>query len=295
MKKIIASVLTGLLLSLGAGATLASAANAQVQMSDCDQFTLTTDANWSKVAGGKVELTGDGAQLTTTANEDQVSWKVTLDQPLPLNRVNGMAYDTKKAGGTNDTALPSYQVGIDTDADGVANTTAIYEPYWQPDGTVHNPPNSLHSWAVKTGKFWLSQNAGDLVAGHGGPPFYTWTELTHEDSWTSPTVIWYGVGQGTYNQDTVALVNKVRFYGGSKCNVTSWKSLPPTTTPPTTQPPVTRSPSGPKAELPLTGPSDMGPKLMILGGAGLLMVVVGGIALAITHRRRDEPRFTSAE
>jgi hypothetical protein len=98
---------------------------------------------------------------------------------------------------------PSYQLpvclgGISTSGDCIGFTTLVYEPY--ENGTV--APGAWQFWNVYSGMLWSSRSYTDggactVVAGGGGAPFYSLTDL--QEACPNAVVTDFGVNVGSNN------------------------------------------------------------------------------------------------
>lgn len=259
----------------------------------------------------KIKNDGKGAPLglimsTTVADpDDSVLWKINIpgnEQPK-TKQVKGLSYRTiklDKAGpDVNDAALPAYRVYVDIPNVGV--TTFVWEPYWQPG--VGNPTRGVEvGWdPFNTGKWWSTKALPPAFPADntkGGPPTKTWAEIA--ELYPNANVTGYGIGLGTYNKGTIAWLDHVVFKAQGKCVDHQWKYMavspssssksPSTTTSPNATITVTASRSG-AATLPVTGQSGNTAGHLAVGG--LLFVIVGAVAIAISRNRRR--RFVNPE
>jgi hypothetical protein len=154
---------------------------------------------------GSLELTTDA---TTAAKADY--WTA-AHAGTKLADVTELSYWTFQAATPQaPTAAASYQVQVDTNgaADG-GFTTLVYEPYW--NGTV--VPATWQQWDVDAGQFWSSRTveACGLVAGAGGPPLYTLTQVA--TACPDAVVLGIGVNVGSFNPGYTVAVDGVTFDG----------------------------------------------------------------------------------
>ena len=91
-------------------------------------------------------------------------------------------------------------------------TTLVFEPYWN---TAQGPivPNTWQDWDVDAGLFWSSRTVTEgtcaLVAGAGGPPFYTLAGL--KTLCPNAVVGGIGVNVGTFNPSYTVATDGVQF------------------------------------------------------------------------------------
>jgi hypothetical protein len=137
----------------------------------------------------------------------------------PLKKVYALTYWTYQAVTTPPNpphAGPSYQLQIDVNGAAAGGfTTMVFEPYQ--NGVV--TPGVWQKWDVKQGLMWSSRNVADgptcvLVAGAGGPPFYTLEML--KTMCPNAVVVGVGVNVGTNNPGYTVATDAVEF------NSTTW-------------------------------------------------------------------------
>jgi hypothetical protein len=152
---------------------------------------------------------GTGAlQLTTdSTNASKAQYMHTTNTPLA--DVTNLSYYTKQNSASFVGGEASYQLatclgGFDSNAVTTANplgcvgfTTFVYEPY--ENGGV--TPGAWQFWDVDAGQFWSSRSYTNgtcaVVAGAGGPPFYTLSGL--KASCPDAEVVAFGVNIGSFN------------------------------------------------------------------------------------------------
>lgn len=206
-------------------ATLAAAGSAAA----ATVVTVTQNsAGWHRLdtrPGGSVRFTEDyGAppglgsgslELKTDAtNAAKADYFTFAHAGTPLAAVTDLGYWTyQPVTGQPPIAAPSYQLQLDLngDADG-GFTTMVFEPYWNVEqGPI--PPAAWKEWDVDSGLFWSSRTFADgtcaVVAGAGGPPLYTLTQL--KAMCPSAVVLGIGVNVGTYNPGWTVATDGVRF------------------------------------------------------------------------------------
>ena len=183
--------------------------------------TPTSTQGWSTAdtrPGGAVNFVGDptspypsGAlQLTTDATTGAKAQYLHAASG-PLSDVAELSYWNKQVAGPIH-AGASYQFIVDLNGDGTGGfTTFVYEPYQ--NGVV--TPGVWQEWDVDAGQMWSSRSfaAGTcaVVAGAGGPPFYTLAGL--QATCPDAVVLGFGVNVGTFNPSYEILVDGVTFNG----------------------------------------------------------------------------------
>jgi hypothetical protein len=171
---------------------------------------------------GALELTTDS---TTTAKAQYMH-----AANVPLSQVTDLSYYTKQVSAPFPGADPSYQLPVclggfspsavsPTNPTGcVGFTTFVFEPY-QYNGVANNAnviPGAWQYWDVDAGKFWSSRSYTDggsctVVAGGGGPPFYTLTGLS--SACPNAVAIGFGVNIGSNNPSYDVYTDLVTFNG----------------------------------------------------------------------------------
>jgi hypothetical protein len=140
---------------------------------------------------------GEGALQLKTSAETCSKVQYLNNESVPLASVDELGYWTKQNSGPPH-ADPSYQLVVDLNGGGPGGfTTFVYEPYW--NGLV--VPNMWQSWDVDTGNLWSSRSFTEgtciVVAGAGGPPFYTLNQL--KAMCPNAVTLAFGVNVGTFN------------------------------------------------------------------------------------------------
>lgn len=172
---------------------------------------------FTKMYGAPPGLGTGSLQLTTTnSTADKVDYFTFDHLGTPLVDVHTLSYWTYQPVGQVPFANASYQLQIDADGeiDGVNFTTLVFEAYQNP---LQGPivPGDWQDWDVSsgTGNLWSSRNVtvGDciLVAGAGGPPFYTLADV--QEMCPCAVVIGIGVNVGTFNPGYTVATDGVRF------------------------------------------------------------------------------------
>lgn len=141
---------------------------------------------------------GNGAlQLTTDATTTAKAQYMHAAQ-TPLSSVSSLSYYTKQNSASFAGGDPSYQLPVYLDGTSSTFTTMVFEPY--ENGLV--TPGAWQYWQVDQGLFWSSRtvNAGGactVIAGAGGPPFYTLAGL--QAMCPNAVVVGFGVNIGSNN------------------------------------------------------------------------------------------------
>jgi hypothetical protein len=303
----------GVLILGGVGAAVATS---PVQATGrCPIVTHINDDGVTLTGTASIELVGSGVVVSTSDNPAKAKWAKTLAAPVKMSAVTALSYQTHKLDGVggvpagNDAALPAYHVVLDVDDDGDADSTLVFEPYYQ---IVGNPARgTTQTWNVLEGKFWTPTAIPGLPAEGGGSYAgnKTWAHISAANP--EARVVGFGWGQGTYNAGTVARLNHVKFAAKGVCQVHDWKkgtepspspsqsvSPSPFVTPSTTAS-ASASPSatetsepggvagGDEPSLPVTGAS-----LPVVISGALALLAIGGVLLLVTRMRR-RTRFSA--
>lgn len=164
--------------------------------------------SWTDSFAAPSGLGSAALELTTGAdNADKAFIATGAVNGSTLAGVSGLSYWTFRNAGPSYGAA-SLQLMISTGTsctDGSANwTTLVYEPYWNTSagaGVAGTVPSAWTQWQITptSGVFWSSKSTcgGSLVAGAGGPPFYTLSQV--QAAYPSATLMALGVNVGTYN------------------------------------------------------------------------------------------------
>jgi hypothetical protein len=238
-----ALAVAGGLAAVGAGpasaapvADRAAVDRASSRIDRCTVQTLTTTRGWTTTDGGVVRIAPGGVTLRTPTIPSAVEFRQNLSPRVRLADVRELSYRTIKLDGTtvdgvpiapgNNAALPAYRLWLDADNDGDTDGALVFEPYWQ--AGVGTPPRggSFTTWDVDAGIFWTSSAVIPGIAASAGGGDATQMKTLAQIRTSNPNarVVGYGIGQGTYNAGTVALLNAVRFDGGRTCTTTNWKT-----------------------------------------------------------------------
>lgn len=186
--------------------------------------TPTNTQGWSTAdtrPGGAVNFVsdstapgGEGAlQLTTDATTTAKAQYLHTTN-TPLSGVTDLSYYSKQISASFAGGAPSYQLvvclnGLDLSGNCLGFTTFVYEPYQ--NGVV--TPGLWQSWDVDAGQFWSSRSVtcsnGVVVAGGGGPPFYTLPVLN--TMCPSAVAVGFGVNIGSNNPSYNVYADLVEF------------------------------------------------------------------------------------
>ncbi len=140
----------------------------------------------------------------------------------PLADVTELSYYTRQVSGPPH-ADPSYQLlvclsGIGPGDTCLGFTTLVFEPYQNNGLGTPSPviiPNVWQQWDVDAGEFWSSRTYSDggcsVIAGAGGPPFYTLSGLSAVCP--NAVVAGFGVNIGTFNPGYDVYTDLVNFNG----------------------------------------------------------------------------------
>ncbi len=173
--------------------------------------------------------TGAVRQTTTGANADKSTVKLSGDFGTVADIFDqnlGFGYSFYKSSGSgNASAAPTLKLEFyNASYQGDGYGELIYEPYWQPNGTVNNPTPDMWMTEVidlDTGLFWTTGMFGQ-PNGAGGAPFVTladW-ESSFDAGFQGATLISVGIGIGSYNQDQLNYFDNVSISGTQGANGT---------------------------------------------------------------------------
>jgi hypothetical protein len=198
---------------LALGAAVASAATTVVVTPANPQGWSTADTR----AGGTVTFVADpssplpdGALELETDATTAAKAQYLHEASGPLSDVNELSYSARTIAGPVH-ASASYQLVVDLNGAAEGGfTTLVYEPY-QNGGVVAG----WHEYDVDAGLMWSSRTFSEgtcaVVAGAGGPPFYTLAQL--QTACPDAVVLGFGVNVGTFNPGYTVLVDGVTFNG----------------------------------------------------------------------------------
>lgn len=166
---------------------------------------VSTDPGYTDKYGKEV------LQLTTSKSDIDSAVEVkNLTNNLTLGHVNTLSYDAQplqgnspQAGSTtrNPGSDAALRTAIDTDNDGLADTTIVYEPYLS-DNNQNNEPVVADQWAtwdVTSGYVWLTEAVGSLPKGNAGANLVKFTDV--QTAFPDAKVLSVGVSAGSYNPD----------------------------------------------------------------------------------------------
>lgn len=145
--------------------------------------------------------TGSASLVTDNTTTAKVQFMHAAD--TPLSAITTLGYSSKTNGATFASAAPSYQLVLCLGglAGATCNgfTTMVYEPY---NNGYNITFGSWAAWDVDAGGMWSSRtvNAGgscQVLAGAGGPPFYSLSQL--QSNCPLAQVVAYGVNVGSNN------------------------------------------------------------------------------------------------
>jgi hypothetical protein len=216
MRNIGARVALAATVTVGA-LVLAGTAGAAVQVTPTTSLWTQDDTrpggavSWTSAWGAPAGLGSSSLQLTTDATTtSKAGLYAHFMAGTPLKRVSRLSYWTYQSSPpTIAHGDASYQLQIDVDGtlgDGQGFTTLVYEPYQ--NGPQLIVPNVWQKWDVAAGQFWSSRNAGPLVAGAGGAPFYTLA--TVNGLAPNAVVVGVGVNIGSNNPSYVVATDGVQ-------------------------------------------------------------------------------------
>lgn len=211
-----------LALSGGTGLSLLAFSSAHAEAGSTVTVTAADTQGWGVAdqrAGGDYAFVKDtssplpsGALQLTTDGDSHSKLQYMHAADLSLTDLTEASYSTKQNSGPA-VAAASYQVAVDLNgaADG-GFTTLVYEPYW--NGTVTN--GNWQQWDVASSiaKLWSSRSFSDgngcsVVAGGGGAPFYSLTQL--QSDCPDAVVVGFGVNVGSGNLNYNVEVDGVNF------------------------------------------------------------------------------------
>ena len=211
---------------IAASATGTDACQAVVSTDKGDWDTFGTDAT--------VKLTENGARISTPNRVDRVRWSVAeTGDMVNLKRVTYRTF--VHSDGDRGFAAPAVRIGLDTNHDGAADKTLVFEPYF--NGTVTE--GAWQAWEVVAddSKLWDSSDATQTNK--------TWAQWLAELG-DSATVRSVNVGLGTWNEGADARVNNLRIVDKGGCHLYTWTvpaTQSPTATPTSASPSATATPT----------------------------------------------------
>jgi hypothetical protein len=172
--------------------------------------TPTNTQGWSTAdtrPGGAVNYVADATapagtaalQLTTDATTAAKA-QYMHDTLTPLSEVTELSYYAKQNSASFAQGQASYQLAVMLNGNAGGFTTMVFEPYENvSQGAVI--PGAWQQWDVDAGQFWSSRSVtcsnGAVVAGAGGAPFYTLSQL--QTMCPDAAVVQFGVNVGSFN------------------------------------------------------------------------------------------------
>ena len=190
--------------------------------------TPTNTQGWSTAdtrPGGAVNFVvdatapaGNGALQLTTDASTAAKAQYLHDANVALSSVSELSYYAKQNAASFPLGEPSYQLlvclGGGTASACTGFTTFVFEPY-QAGYAQPVLPATWQSWDVDAGQMWSSRNYSSgscvIVAGAGGPPFYTLSGL--QAACPNAVAIGFGVNIGTFNPSYDVEADLVSFNG----------------------------------------------------------------------------------
>lgn len=151
---------------------------------------------------------GTGALQLTTDATTAAKAQFMHSASTPLSEVTALSYYSKQNSASFVEGAASYQLAVNL-CGTTGFTTFVFEPYQ--NGIV--APGTWQSWDVDAGQMWSSQNVScgtsSVVAGAGGPPFYTLAFL--QAAFPNAMVIGFGVNIGSFNPSYNVEADLVQF------------------------------------------------------------------------------------
>ena len=197
---------------------IATAATATTPL-DCTYLVVDTDEAFTTDGaaapdGGTATLIGDGVVLSTPNRASHVNWRHTLAKPVAMDKVTALSYltDRQDAATGVPTTVAAYKLGIDSDSDGDEDGRLTYEPYYNREVTGTAATND--TFADGSGKWWYTREPGNSQT---LATYSKWAAGTGPVAFPKPQILWFGVGQGTYNDGAITLVNQVKFKAAGVC------------------------------------------------------------------------------
>lgn len=190
--------------------------------------TPTNTRGWTTAdtrPGGSVSLVqdatpprGSGALQLTTDSTTAAKAQFMHATNTALALVTDLSYWTKQNSVAVPISAPSYQLAVNLCA--TTNplnpngfTTFVFEPYQSGLPVTTVTPGVWQSWDVAAGQMWSSRSvtcgSESVVAGAGGPPFYTLADL--QARFPAAVVVGFGVNIGTFNPSYDVLSDLVQF------------------------------------------------------------------------------------
>lgn len=200
MKRLVNSLaVAALAISAFSGAAAAHAASTTVVTPGNQQGWSTADTRPGGAVNFVVDATtpaGAGALQLTTDATTTAKAQYLHEANIPLANVTELSYYTKQNSASFVGGDASYQLPVLLNG-ATGFTTFVFEPYQ--NGVVI--PNTWQQWDVDAGLFWSSRTVtcsnGGVIAGGGGAPFYTLTQI--QTMCPSAQVVGFGVNIGSNN------------------------------------------------------------------------------------------------
>ncbi len=155
---------------------------------------------------------GSGALQLTTDATTAAKAQYLHDTVTPLADVSELSYYAKQNTATFPQGQASYQLPVLLNGNAGGFTTLVFEPY---ENVAQGPvvPGTWQQWDVDAGQFWSSRSVtcsnGAVVAGAGGAPFYTLSQL--QTMCPEAVVTGFGVNIGSFNPGYNVEVDLVSF------------------------------------------------------------------------------------
>jgi hypothetical protein len=217
-------ITTALAVTLAAGLMLASATHAATVQVTQNTASWTADdtrgggtQTFTNAYGAPPSLGTGSLQLATTNNNADKAGLYTHTMAGTLvSDITALSYWTFQSSPNNTIADPSYQLQIDVDGtpDAVGFTTLVFEPYQNAVPLTPIQHAVWQQWDVDAGTFWSSRTTpdggnGQLIAGAGGPPFYTLADVVSR--YPNAVVVGVAVNVGTFNPAWTVATDGVQF------------------------------------------------------------------------------------
>ncbi len=168
--------------------------------------TYVNDATSPAPTGALSLVTG---AATGSPLQDKAQYMHAVDS-LPLSQVSKLCYYTKQNSASFADGAPSYQLVVYLNGGTSGFTTFVYEPY---NNGFHINQGTWQSWDVSAGSMWSSKSVtcsnGSVIAGGGGAPFYTLSQIT--TMCPDAVVAGFGVNVGSNNPNWDTEVDYVQF------------------------------------------------------------------------------------
>jgi len=197
-----------------------------------------------KGQGGNLEndapLPTGALRLTTTDNPDKADVGRAVGNPIvgdAFNETLSLSFSIFKEDTSNDFAAPALKLGFfNGDFGGDGFVQLIFEPTWNivgSEGASSAVPTG--EWltfdiSLDSGLFWNTGGFGQANSA-GGPPLLTLQEWldTFDDAFADAIITSLGIGQGSFNADTVGYVDSVNVTLGNTSFSTDFEIPAPAT------------------------------------------------------------------